>query len=253
MGNHSTLDDVVLSTCMDIEDMSGKNYELFLHYGKEFLQKYNRFIAKEVVTKALKLNAVNQVAFPEDMVDWAKIGTRWGDKIKVFSVNDRTNLTPLFCCGEYQKNIGVLDTQPNKDNDLFWFYNYQGEQDNVFNSKGFYGYGTGYDEGKSFRVDLFNKVFQFSSNVNETDIIIEYISNGLRYDGNIFIAEKARYLMRDFILSNYYKFKGDLNMYQVHWENYKTEHRNVRHETFKFTIQDILKYSRANYKQSPTI
>lgn len=248
-----TIDECVNGALMEFEDKTKHNYEYFLHFAIEFLQKYHRDSARQVKTVLLKLDKIKSVQFPCDYVNWTKIGVKDGDKIKVFTVNNRLALHNDIECGDFiqnqpqslsttKNNLPITNTESG-----YYFYNYT-QNGNVGT---FFGYGNGDDDSQVVRVDEENSRLLFSANTNYKQILLEYITTGVTYGGASSININLQFCIQHYILYRYYVTRGDRRS-QMYFDMYNNEYRIARAGLFGFSIQDILKSTRESFNQVKT-
>lgn len=161
-----------------------------LQYAKWALELYRQLdfsVLKVVKTVALPLNSYNALDYPADMVDWAKVGIQYGDKVYVLGTADDIALYhEKDDCGVPIKNIHhpSMDEVVNGLNvDNYSQYSFQNWQypnfpTPEFQDNSFYGYGTGIPYKGFFIENREKRQLQFSSNVNAKAIYLEYITDG---------------------------------------------------------------------------
>jgi hypothetical protein len=215
--------------------------------------------AQDVKTVRLTMDTVKQVELPLDFVDWVKVGVVIGDRIKVMGVCDTLPiLTVRDSCGELQPY--TTDTPANSipDNSLayggYYFMNYTNENGELLG--GLYGIGGGYTDVGYFRV-LRNQgdhgVLQFNSDVNTTDVYLEYISNGFDPKAESVVntyAEKAIqfYIHWRVAMHKHGPASGDARSWEFQYYN---ELRKTRIRVMGLDTRQILEISRRYYMQSP--
>lgn len=168
-----TLDNIVKEECFIQGDDGLHNYHKYLIFAKEALRDQMLDKKNEVTVLVATTTNISTLAFPDDYLQWSRIGTREGDRVKNFIVNNNLGLYHDTVNGSevnnspYQPSFGslsgVYSCEP--------YYNVSGS---------IYGFGNGgYLNDGQFRVDYANRRFQFSSNYSETEVYLEYVGTGL--------------------------------------------------------------------------
>lgn len=183
-----TLDSIIRSACEERDDLNLKKYRKFEMWALESLQELSMDACQEIKTLKQTIDPYTcAVPFPKDMAKWIKLGEKKGDRLRVFSVNNRLLMVnDTDDCGQpirnakYKPNYSplgfALGGDEDGDNGGFWFYNYGYYGDT---SGAIYGFGGGAQEDGQFRVDRENRRFVFASHFANKDIYIEYVTNGI--------------------------------------------------------------------------
>lgn len=256
MESYATVDQIVRSAIIDLGNTSLHHYPRFLQWALECVQDWNQDSAQEVKTVKLTMNDIKQVELPADFVDWVKVGIQCGDRIKVMSVRDDMNrLYNTNDCGKplpFESCGCSVNTLPV---DLlaiggYYFFDYRNDYGEFLGQ--IYGYGGGYNKTGYFQVDRQNGVLQFSSDVNNTDVYIEYIGTGFNPNEHTVVNQYARKCIKWYVLWMYYTFhKGAASGDALKWERlYNQELHNARLRLMDLTIQDIIGISRGDYGQA---
>lgn len=181
-----TLDSIIRTACEERDDLNLKKYRKFEMWALESLQELNMDVCPEIKTAQATVDPYTcSIPFPKDMAKWIKLGEQKGDRIRVFSVNNRIILTnDTDDCGlpiknpEYRPNYSPLGLLlgDGGDGNGFWFYNYGFYGDT---SGAIYGFGAGVQGDGEFREDRNNRRFVFASRFANKLIHIEYVTNGI--------------------------------------------------------------------------
>ena len=166
----------VVDRCLEDNDLPDHYFDKFLGWGLWALREVHLDDYQEPRTVKLTMNDARSVDLPKDYVDWVVIGLQIGEMVKTLGVNaamvglegeDRTLGNPVSL---YEMGVNNL---PNGIN----VTNYGGY---LLSGLGVYSVGGGIDYKGYFKIFTreFGKVIQFSSLVNQTDIYLEYISDG---------------------------------------------------------------------------
>jgi hypothetical protein len=174
---YENLDKIIRSECLIQEDHNLSNYLRYLEFAKEALRDQKLDKKSEVTVILGTTSSIATLAFPDDYLQWSRIGTMEGDRIKEFIVNNKLTLYHAEVDGEevnndpYQPSFGFP-----LSNETASLYNSP-----LYNSSGsIYGFGNGgYINSGQFRIDEANRRFQFSSHWTETEVYLEYVGTGL--------------------------------------------------------------------------
>lgn len=257
MESYATVDQIVRSALIDLGNISLHHYPRFLNWALDCVQDWNMDSAKEVKTVKLTMNDIKQVELPRDFVDWVKVGIQCGDRIKIMGVREDMNrLHNTDDCGNpkpFDNCNCTANTLP-PDYTLFggyYFFDYRNDYGEF--TGGLYGYGGGYNQNGYFQVDRTNGVLQFTSDVNNTNIYLEYISTGFNPNQQSVVNQYARKCIKWYVHWMYYTFsKGAASGDAQKWELlYREELHNARFRLMDLTIEDIIGLSRQSYGQSP--
>lgn len=249
----NTVSQAAYSALMDIgEDES--RYEQFLHWSIEGAQDWHMDMAKEIKTIECDLTPYKAIDFPDDYLDWTKIGIRCGDIIKTF-VHDE-NISLEFDCidGEKQANT---ECEPIDSLDVFpgWGYAYtnystlNGEDPGRLYGVAAQDNGLGY-----FRIHREARQFQFRGLTPSTSTIyLEYLSTGWDPCKETYLNPYAFKLVKMYVnwmnlLHNHTKPRI---LSQEAERLYWNEFERVKYRMFELTLEDILEVSREAYVASP--
>lgn len=173
---YETLDGIIREECLIQEDYGMHNYLRYLTFAKEALRDLKLDNKSEVTVLVATTTNIATLAFPDDYLQWSRIGTLEGDRVKSFIVNNNLALYHATVNGSEVNNSPY---QPRYDSSIpsgnCYFY------DVLYDTSGsIYGFGNGgYLNAGQFREDKENRRFQFSSNYTETEVYLEYVGTGL--------------------------------------------------------------------------
>lgn len=248
-----TIGSIVDSVIADLDEGTTHNWDRYLHFALRGVQTWQMDSAQEVITKILTPNGYNAIDFPDDYLDWTKVGIQLGDKIITFGVNDDIALehdtdecgnpklnSPADCnCTDYHDGYGG-----------YWFHNVINEYGEHLGKS--FGYGGGGSFQGYFRVDKDRKQIQFDGNVSAKKIYLEYISNGFDPCSETMVNKYAEDLIRTYIHWQRAIFKHGRSSSEAQaWgEDYDTQLRLSRARVFSITKEEVIELSRKSYKLS---
>jgi hypothetical protein len=173
-----------------LEDMQAgaERFNQFLKFAIDGARMFNFDMLHEVKSVEIEMEPWKQICFPGDMVDWHKIGFRYGDGVMVF-VNDST-VPKLF-----DKNDDC-EPQPHKYPDgAVPDGTTIGEAivfDSYMDGDHYYGVQASVNYAGYFDVDERNRVFNFKRTItSQTQVYLEYITDGINYSGQTVIHPYA--------------------------------------------------------------
>lgn len=192
---YTTLDQVVREACMESDDHGLHNYNKFMLWAMEGLQEMRIDDFQEIKSILVTTTTIATLPFPVDMVKWTKIGEVSGDRVKVFTINNKIMLNHKTDCGVEQNNGKYKAKTPNN----LLPYAEDGHYFNGYGLSTIYGYGNGVQGDGQFREDKSRREFQFSSQYASKDIVLEYVSTGLNPSGQTYVEETIRKAVKEYI------------------------------------------------------
>lgn len=253
MKSYATLDTIVRSAMADANCTSEHYYQPFLRHALKCYQDFMMDASGEVITRTFTMNDLKQIDLPADFVDWSKVGFQCGDKIKILGTKENiSNLHPKDGCGNPLPFNGCgcsVNELPNNFSSYGGYYFFNPVNDYGELLGGLYGYGGGYDKQGYFKVLKEQNVIQFSSEVNNTTIYMEYISTGFNPSQQTIVHQYAKEMIVEYIHWKRFWFAGDPRWAEAK-ANYYVEEHKVRLRLMDFSIRDILESSRNSQTQA---
>lgn len=262
---------VVMSVLNRLGDYSMKQYMRILQMAiegfNEELALYHTDCGIEVVY--LEMSDAKTVPLPCDFVDYLRIGIPINGKLRVISKHDKLLFPRTFFGSNYGSCIGgafsVLpgsgdsvghtdsgdtdsDNSSGLPNALFFSDHYRNGQF----VGGLYGLPGGIDTAY-YRIDYENRQIIFSGNIPRSEIVVEYLSNGLKIDGSSLIPRQTVAPLRTYVLLA--MVENDPRVSQNEKERRKRSHEEaiaalVDFQTI-FTKDEYLQMVWGNHRQSP--
>jgi hypothetical protein len=255
-----TIDSIVRSALSARGEESLHKYQRFLQFALQAAADFYMDSAGSVKTVKLPMNDLKQVELPLDYIDWVKVGIATGDRVKVFGTNDKL---PIMVdkddCGNVKKyeggSVGLNELPVNFFNyGGYSFLNYINEYGEYIG--GLYGVGGGYTDDGYYRViknQGENGIIQFNSQVNNTDVYLEYISSGFEPHTETKVHEYAKNAIEFYIHWRIWMHKdgpASANAQGARKEYFDELHK-ARRRMMDLTPRDILEISRNEYTQTP--
>lgn len=244
-----TLRYVVMSVLNRLQDYSLKRYKFLAQIAIEgFTEELSMFhidAGTEVVY--LHMSTAKTVALPSDFVDYLKVGYPINGKLKVITRNDNILLPRVFDDGTAIGNTTVNDTTVLSGAVFF--------QDHYRNGQfvgGLFGMQGGIDDCY-FRVDRENHQLVFSGETPRSEIVLEYLSSGLKVEGGSLIPRECVAALRTYVL--WQSQENDSRVAYNAKERLKREHDEavaaLRSFQSSFTASEYLQMVYQSYTQSP--
>ncbi len=256
---YTTIDQIVRSALTANGEGSLHKYQWYLQFALEGAKDFYMDSSQSVKTIQLEMNDIKQVELPLDFVDWVKVGIVCGKSIKILGVCDSIPiLTETDSCG----NLKTYDNCNCGVNAIpvdyayyggYRFLNFTNEFGEILG--GIYGIGGGYTDKSYFRVVPEQRVMQFSSEINNTLVYLEYITDGFDPKSETVISPYAEKALRYYIHWQVSMQKNGPSSADARgWEDqYYNEYRKARRRIFDLTPRMILELSRKHFVQSPKI
>lgn len=242
MSATTSINEIVKNALIDLGEDTEHLYQRCLHWGFEGLKDWNFDAAKEFKTVKLEMSPSKTINLPLDYVDYCKIGTVIGDKVFTFLMNPNIEvLHDVDDCGD------VLEKPT--ENNIYSFSSY------YFGYNGYYGFnhnlygGNRYDIG-TCRIDRHRNQIVFSSEVDRTEVYLEYITNGLNPTGESLVNPYAAKVLKLYILwsrkENSDKYSGSIKE-RARFLYYE-ELRKAKGRMRDYTIEDLVAANMKGYR-----
>lgn len=223
------------------------------------------------VVRSLKLpvSSNNTVDFPEDYIDWTKVGVVGSDGlVYVLGENKNLNYSQEYVVDGSgnrvdQNGDGVTDrvdskTATNSGSPSVGSSISDGMESHIFrnfihnnNQGALYGMGGGKYYGE-FRVNPDQNRIEIESNSSISEVVIEYVADEAR-SSNPRVHVYAEEALRSFIYYKMVERKSSVpaNEKARARQEYYNERRKANARMKSFTKEELLKTIRKNFKQAP--
>jgi len=201
-----TLRYVVMSFLNRIKDYTMRDYYYYMQLAIEGFTELSLWHLDSLEVIYLTMNEAKIVYLPPDFVDYTKIGVPINGKLRVLTRHDNILLPRTFygsvIGGEFVADDNFGEEVGNADSDVstgqtalvFFSDHFRGGQFVA----GLFGMSGGIDEAY-YRVDRENRTIAFSGTVPRSQIVLEYISSGVKTDGSTMIPREAVPALRSYI------------------------------------------------------
>ena len=246
----TTIRYVVMSVLNRLQDYTLKRYKFLTQlaiegFGEEFAL-YHIDLGSEVVY--LHMSAAKTVNLPADYVDYVRIGYPVNGKLRVITKHDNILLPRNFDdTGIAVGNTDSGDTE-GVSNAIFFSEHFRNGQF----VGGLYGLPGGIDDCY-YRVDMENRQIVFSGETPRSEIVLEYISTGLKPDGSSLIPLEVKEPLRNYIL--WHMVENDPRIAYNERERRKREYTEsvsaLRSFELIFTKDEYLRMVYSTARQTP--
>jgi len=170
------------------------NYKRLEQIALEGLTELNLYDLETVEVAYLTMNEIGIIPFPSDMVDYTKVGIPSGGRIYTLTVNEDIIEPRYSKCGDE-----IFDPNHNKANlDTTGGYYFADHFRGNRYVGGLYGVSGGSNVAY-VKIDRQRRQFLFEGNVPRSEIILEYISTGVKQDGSTMVPTEALEPLRRWI------------------------------------------------------
>ena len=155
--------------------------EQYLHYAMEWYREFSFDSSMQVKSVEIPMSAWKQIDFPVDMVDWVRVGFKYGDTLliltqdayipKTHKIQNGTPIanTPTLPLTE----VDIAGPSP-AERSTMWVW------DGAYGCAKYYGYNINYNYLGYFDVDWSQRVINFKATAeNFQTVYLEYISDGI--------------------------------------------------------------------------
>jgi hypothetical protein len=247
---HTSLDYVVKTVLTQMEEGTLRKYQPVLQLAIRGFRELSLYASTQVKTKHLPMLPNKAVNLPSDYVKYTKIGLCIDGRVLTLGLDDSLCLNGDYgpCCDPLPSVAGAQ-----KFDEYFDIgYQFSPYFHNGQYVGGVFGYGGGFNGKGYYRINNETNQIQFSSEVPTSEIILEYISDGISQDGTTLIPIEAIEPLVAFIFwkmaesPNIKARLGDIGYWQQRWI---VEFRKFKHFQLSFTVDEYLANCRLNVHQ----
>jgi hypothetical protein len=250
-----TLDYIVRNVIVQLEESSLRRYETYLQYAVRGMRELTLYGANSqgLKIKHIPMLANKAINLPSDYVKYTKVGICVNGRVVMLGLDDSLCLNDNYSeCGD---PLGVaIENIDNPDYVFFAFgYPFAGYYHNNQYVNSLFGLGGGFNSRGYFRVNNEMNQIQFASVVPQTDIVLEYISDGVNADGTSIVPVEATEYLIAFVHWKRVEAKRDSTESEIaRWRNESmVRFRNCKHFANMFTMSEYLDSYRNNVFQTP--
>ena len=222
---------VVMSVLNRLQDYSMRSYLRLTQICIEGIIELNLFHTNEGIEVVyLHMSSAKTCQLPADFIDYRKIGFPINGKLRVITKHDNLLLPRTFygsvIDGVFTPDSGEVVGNADEGNDIgttSGIYFYPHYRDGAYVG-GLYGLPGGIDTAY-YRIDKENRQIVFSGSTTRSEIVLEYISSGLKQDGSSLIPRECVAALRTYIL--WMKDENDPRVAYNAKERLKREHEET--------------------------
>jgi hypothetical protein len=190
-----TLRYVVMSVLNRIKDYTMRDFYFLMQLCIEGFTELSLWHLDSLEVVYLHMSAAKVVTLPADFVDWTKIGVPINGKLRVLTRHDNVLLPRTFDDGTPVGNTDGGNATLSTESFVFFSDHFRAGQ----YVGGLFGLPGGIDEAY-YRFDRERRTIAFSGSVPRSEIVLEYISSGVKLTGTTMVPREAVPALRTYIL-----------------------------------------------------
>lgn len=248
-----TLDYIVRNVIVSLEESSLRRYQTYLAYVIRGFRELNINGYSVPKIKHFSMLPNKAINLPSDYVKYVKIGICVNGRVVTLGVDDSLCLNENYNeCGD---PLDIAIANVNNETYPFFFYGYpflSHYQNNQY-VDGYFGMGGGFNSRGYYRVNAEKNQIQFASIVPDSEIVVEYISDGLNPDGTAAVPVAATEYLINFCHWKRVEAKRDSTEAEIaRWrEMTMVAWRNYKHLNLMFSAEEYLDMFRNACFQTP--
>ena len=185
---------VVMSILNRIKDYTTRDFYHYMQLAIEGFTELSLWHLDSVEVMYLTMSEAKIVNLPADFIDYVKIGIPINGKLRVLTRHDKLLFPRTFEDGTPVGNADADDTV-DAASLVYFADHFRGGQ----YVGGLYGMPGGVDDAY-YRFDRERRTIIFSGSVPRSEIVLEYISSGVKTGGSTLIPREAVPALRTYIL-----------------------------------------------------
>jgi hypothetical protein len=181
-----------MSVLNRLKDYSMRHYSYLEQILIEGYIDLNLWHLDNIEVQYLRMSAAKTVDLPADYVDYLKIGVPINGKLRVLTNHKKVLYPRKF---EDGADVGNTDSNVGTTETLYFTDHFRGGQF----VGGLYGLPGGADQAY-YRIDREKRTIIFSGSIPRSEIVLEYISTGVKLQGTTVIPREAVSALRAFAM-----------------------------------------------------
>ncbi|MDA3807393.1 MAG: hypothetical protein PF440_05685 [Thiomicrorhabdus sp.] len=239
-----TIGYIVASVLNRLRNYSMRDFSFLEQVVIEGFTELNLFHLDTIETVYLRMSAAKTIDLPPDFVDYLKIAIPINGKLQVLSRHDKILLPRTFADGADVGNTG------DGVSDVTSLY-----LTNNFSNGQFVGgiYGAGGSDQAYYRIDRERRTIVFSGSVPRAEIVLEYLSSGIKLTGTTIIPREAVPALRAYALWQMIENdpKATMNQKERKKSQYEEQVEGLRYFQSAFTADEYRHHLYRHSKQTP--
>ena len=248
-----SLDYIIRNILVSLEESSLIRYQTYLQYVIRGFREWNLNGASSPKIAHLEMLPNKAVNLPSDYVKYVKIGLCINGRVVTLGLDESLCLNENFneCGDPIELAIANID---NPDYGFFTYgYPFLSHYHNNQFVEGYFGLGGGFNSRGYYRVNPEKNQIQFTSVIPNSEIVLEYISDGISTDGSTIVPiECVEYLIA-FVHWKRVENKPGSTEAEIARRKNDTmiAWKNLKHFSLMFSVSEYLDMSRTNTIQLP--
>ena len=236
---------IVMSILNRLRDYSMRHYDYFAQLVIEGYSELSLFHMDNIEVVYLRMSSAKTVDLPEDYVDYTKIGIPVQGKLRVLTNRENVLLPRTFADGE---PVGNTDDENPGTESVFFVDHFRNGQFTA----GLYGMPGGLDNAY-YRIDRESRTIVFSGSIPRSEVVLEYISSGVKLGGTTQIPREAVPALRAYVLWTMIDTdnKFPANEKERRKNNYLEEVEQLRYFQTAFTKEEYQRHVWKHSRQTP--
>ena len=237
---------VVMSILNRMEDYTLKKYKRLVQIGLEGYSELNLWHLHNLEVVYLRMDAAKTVDLPADFVDHVKIGIPINGKLRVLTRHNQILLPREFEDGTPVGNTDADDTV-DAASLVYFSDHFRGGQ----YVGGLFGMPGGVDDAY-YRIDRENRQIVFSGTVYRSEIVLEYISTGVKVASSSLIPREVVPALRSYVqwVITENNARAAANEKERKKINYEEELEALRSFQSTFTADEYKRMCFSTYRQT---
>jgi hypothetical protein len=238
---------IIMSVLNLLGDYSMRNYYRLMQIAISGYKILNLWHLDNIEVVYLEMNTAKVVTLPSDFVDWLKIGVPINGKLRVLTNHKQILLPRAFPDGT---PVGNTDADGTVDAASLVYFSdhFRGGQF----VGGLFGMAGGVDDAY-YRFDREMGTIVFTGSVTRSQIVLEYISSGVKAIGSTMIPIECEPALRTYVLWQRieYDSRTSLSEKQRRKNDHEEEIEALRSFQSIFTKEEYQNMLRKTYRQTP--
>ena len=244
-----TLDYIVKTVMADLGESSLSNYQTYLQFAIRGFRELSLHNGNTNKIAYLPIKSNKAVDLPTDYIKYTKIGVCINGRIVTLGLDDSLCINHNFDdCGDPIAIAMDSNSSPELISNLNYGYYFLDHFHNGQYVAGEYGLGGGYNGLGYYRIDKEQNQIQLTSQIPSTEIVLEYIADGLSPDGTAAVPVEAVECLIAWVhwKRQQRKSKVPQGEKEAARRDYIVEFNKLRHFKLMFTEQELLDAWRKN-------
>lgn len=245
VGGTVTIAYIIMSVLNDLRDYSMRHYSYMERIVTRKYIDLNLFHLNNIEVVYLRMSEAKTVDLPNDFVDWHRIGIPTNGRLRVLTNHDKILLPRTFADGA---DVGNTDDGNTIATGSIYFAPHFRNGQFV---GGLYGYPGGVDDAY-YRLDREMGTIVFGGTVERGEIVLEYISTGVKISGQTVIPREAAETLIAYLHWQVVENDRKIGMSTKQWKKQTYEEELAKLNFFQgaFTKENYLAMVRRHARQT---